>query len=113
MTHLDDVVREQWLQELHRITAPTGLVLLTISGEHTTSRAGFSTNTFAEYLRTGHMFYRSPEAIDDILGRTGYYGTAYVTHDHVRRTWARWFHVDQIISGCIGNYQDLVVLRPR
>jgi hypothetical protein len=113
MTHLAEEVQQQWLAELHRVSAPYAIVLLTILGEHAAARAGFTEDGFAQFTAAGHVFFRTAEAIDDALGSPGYYGTTFVTHDYIRRRWSRWFSVDRILPAYIGNHQDLVVLRRR
>jgi SAM-dependent methyltransferase len=113
MTHLAEDVQQQWLAELHRISAPYGIVLLTTLGEHAAVRAGFSREAFASFVSTGSIFLRTTEAIDDALGNPGYYGTTFMTHDDIRRKWSRWFSVDRIIPAYVGNHQDMVVLRRR
>ncbi len=113
MTHLAEEVQQQWLAELHRVSAPYAVVLLTILGEHAAARAGFAAEDFERFTAAGHMFFRTAEAIDDALGSPGYYGTTFVTHDYIRRAWSRWFSIDRILPAYIGNHQDLVVLRRR
>ena len=113
MTHLAEDVQQQWLAELHRISAPYGIVLLTTLGEHAAARAGLTPEAFAQFVAAGSAFFRTAEAIDDALGSPGYYGTTFMTHDEVRRKWSRWFSVDRIIPAYVGNHQDLVVLRRR
>jgi hypothetical protein len=113
MTHLADDVQQQWLAELHRISAPYAIVLLTILGEHAAARAGFAVEGFAQFAAAGQVFFRTAEAIDDALGNPGYYGTTFVTHDYIRHRWSRWFSVERILPAYIGNHQDLVVLRRR
>jgi ubiquinone/menaquinone biosynthesis C-methylase UbiE len=34
VTHLDEKYQDAWLAELHRVTKPGGILLLTVSGEH-------------------------------------------------------------------------------
>ena len=46
MTHLAEEVQQQWLAELHRISAPYAVVLLTTLGEHAAARAGFGVEDF-------------------------------------------------------------------
>ena len=113
MTHLAEDVQQQWLAELHRVSAPYAVVLLTILGEHAAARAGFAAEDFERFATAGHMFLRTTEAIDDALGSPGYYGTTFVTHEYIRRAWSRWFSIDRILPAYIGNHQDLVVLRRR
>jgi SAM-dependent methyltransferase len=113
MTHLAGDVQQQWLAELHRISAPYGIVLLTTLGEHAAVRAGLSTDAFSQFVAAGSAFFRTQEAIDDALGTPGYYGTTFMTHDEIRRKWSRWFSVNRIIPAYVGNHQDLVVLRRR
>jgi hypothetical protein len=113
MTHLAEDVQQQWLAELHRVSAPYAVVLLTTLGEHAASRAGFEVADFERFVAAGQVFFRTAEAIDDALGSPGYYGTTFVTHDYIRRSWSRWFSIDRIIPAYIGNHQDLVVLRRR
>jgi SAM-dependent methyltransferase len=113
MTHLAEDVQQHWLAELHRISAPYAMVLLTTLGEHAAARAGFLREGFAAFVASGSVFFRTTEAIEDALGNPGYYGTTFMTHEEIRRKWARWFSVDLIIPAYVGNHQDLVVLRRR
>jgi len=113
MTHLAEDVQQQWLAELHRISARYAIVLLTTLGEHAAARAGLDAAGFTQFINAGSAFFRTAEAIDDALGSPGYYGTTFMTHDEIRRKWSRWFSVDRIIPAYVGNHQDLVVLRRR
>ncbi|MEO8673988.1 MAG: class I SAM-dependent methyltransferase [Casimicrobiaceae bacterium] len=113
MTHLAEDAQQQWLAELHRISAPYAIVLLTTLGEHAAARAGLDAQTFAQIVGAGSSFHPTANAIDDALGNTGYYGTTFMTHNEIRRKWSRWFSVDRVIPAYIGNHQDLVVLRRR
>ena len=113
MTHLAEDDQQQWLAELHRITAPHANVLLTTLGEHAAARAGLDERTFAKIVAAGSTFDPTANPIDDALGNTGYYGTTFMTHDEIRRKWSRWFSVDRVVPAYIGNHQDLVVLRRR
>jgi SAM-dependent methyltransferase len=113
MTHLAEEVQQQWLAELHRISAPYAIVLLTTLGEHAAARAGLTPEGFTQFVAAGSAFFRTAEAIDDALGSPGYYGTTFMTHDDIRRKWSRWFSIDRIIPAYVGNHQDLVVLRRR
>ena len=113
MTHLAEESQQQWLAELHRISAPYAVVLLTTLGEHAAARAGLTPEQFSQFVAAGSAFFRTENPIDDALGNTGYYGTMFMSHEHVRHKWSRWFSVDRIIPAHVGNHQDLVVLRRR
>lgn len=109
-THLTEPVQHEWLEELRRIVAPGGTVMLTIHGPAAAAISG--RRVWEAVSRRGFVDHRSHD-LDDVLDETEYYRTAFHSHDYVRRTWSRYFELLALVPAAIGNMQDLVVLRAR
>jgi hypothetical protein len=76
---------------------------------HTTTQ---SVSFCAEVSERGIVDGRSHD-LDDVLEDKTYYRTTHHAHDYVRREWSRYFEVVDVLPACIGNVQDLVVMRRR
>jgi SAM-dependent methyltransferase len=115
-THLDEDRQDAWLEELARVAAPGGTLLLTVNGD-------FSIRWHREHP----LFNLSPEvetqlesrgmafSRDDGWGREfpDWYHTTFHTPAYISSHWARWFEVLDVIPSGAQVLQDLVVLRPR
>jgi len=108
-THLAEDVQLQWLQELRRILAPRGLALLSIHGPFAARFNGDETALKAIEHR-GIYDARLDPALDGVAPHA-YYRSVYHHPSYVRSKWGGYFEVLEHISGGMGNYQDLVVLR--
>jgi hypothetical protein len=49
--------------------------------------------------------------LKDLIGEADYYKGAYHTHRYIMRNWSKYFKIVAIIPACIGNVQDLVIMR--
>ncbi|MCA9320645.1 MAG: hypothetical protein KDB53_07920, partial [Planctomycetes bacterium] len=122
-SHLNEANHLVWLEELHRVSSPDAVLILTVMGEHALGRlenetefrewAGLRPQDL-EFARTGlskggFAFVRQDEGhLDQSL-----YGVAFMKPDYVERHWSRWFEVLEYKAAAIENNQDAVVLRPR
>jgi SAM-dependent methyltransferase len=117
-THLDVEYQDAWLNELRRVVAPSGMLLLTISGprmlDHTLNKSG--------QANIGDLAKRVPQfQADGILHWRGegwerlfpdYYHTTFHSHAYVKGHWSRWFEVVGIYADTPAEMpQDVVVLR--
>ncbi|MEZ5117562.1 MAG: class I SAM-dependent methyltransferase [Candidatus Nanopelagicales bacterium] len=109
-THLKQDVQTEWLRELRRVATADGLLLITIHGPAVTAMTG-DRELWDRVQRDGFADGWNP-LFDDVLDEPDYYRNTFQTHEQVRRDWSRFFEIVDIVPACIGNFQDLVVMRP-
>jgi SAM-dependent methyltransferase len=117
-THLDEAYQDAWLGELHRVTRPGTVLLLTVHGPTNWEWAICNNQTLreaverpvleAELRDRGFTYWRAE-------GWAPYFPDFYHTSWHqpayVRQHWARWFRVLDIWPAkALGNH-DIVVLQ--
>lgn len=110
-THLDERVQEEWLAELRRIARPGAILMMSIHGPAATASRN-SVPLWKDVIRLGFADGRSP-VLRDVLAERGYYRNSFHSHAYVRKAWGRYFEIVEIVPACIGNVQDLVVMRAR
>jgi SAM-dependent methyltransferase len=117
-THLDERYQDLWLSELHRITRPGAIALLTVEGTGSWNRMctdlerqGADTSEWrAELESRGILFIRD----DLFIGSThpDFYHSTFHAPWYVFQHWSQYFDVALYLpDGSIS--QDLVVLRRR
>jgi SAM-dependent methyltransferase len=112
-THLKEAEQKAWLAELHRVTAPGGLVLASVHADAAVARGrDWPLALFLHWQNYGYVDGPSPD-LDGCISEAGYYRTTYHHHGYIRRVWQEWFEILDVIPTLIGNLQDLVVLRKR
>lgn len=111
--HLKEPDQKLWLAELHRLSVPGGLVLVSVHADAAVARErGWSLRTLVEWQRYGYVDGPSRD-LDGYIPEADYYRTTYHHRDYIRRVWAEWFQILEIVPTLIGNLQDLVVMRSR
>jgi SAM-dependent methyltransferase len=114
MTHLAPDVQQAWLNDLARIVRPDGIVLMSFGGPGAV--AWSSVWNGPEYLdaffRDGFHADQADHALRDQISDSSYYRNVAQTHEHVRREWAKYFEIVEILHEAIGNL-DVAVLRRR
>jgi GT2 family glycosyltransferase/SAM-dependent methyltransferase len=120
-THLNEGSQDLMLAELRRIARPGGTLLLTTHGERALQRAREEERIYRMIAVDDIRFARAEE--DFAAGRHAFvsqdghltsstfqYGITFLSAAYVRNHWARYFHVDDIVSGGLHDFQDVVVL---
>ena len=118
-THLDGRYQDLWLGELQRITAPGGLLVLSLHGEyafevserHLDADARERREWRTTLERDGLLYI----AADTYVGSSfpDFYHTAFHAPWYVFEHWCRWFDVLAYLPRSSLDFQDQVVLRRR
>ena len=136
-THLNEASQDQFLAELARVTAPDGLLFLTVHGARALQRASdepviramidvpdapferakadFAAGGHAFILQNGHLTTTLPSmpGQQKVVSDPFEYGITFIPEAYLRAHWGRWFEVVDYRSGAFHDFQDLAVLRPR
>jgi SAM-dependent methyltransferase len=106
-THLPESLQLAWLQELRRVTAPGGLVLLTVRGPSYADT--LSPEKRVELGAHGFVFSPMPPHLQHLF--PAWYQTATMTEDYIRRTWSVVFEIVRRIPRAVDGAQDMIILR--
>jgi SAM-dependent methyltransferase len=104
-THLDEDRQDRWLEELHRILTPGGILLASVHGR-ACWEPRLSTKAIATLKRQGMMFARFDT---DIGFRPRWYQVAWHTEEYVKTHWGSRFRIAGYIPRGLQAHQDLVV----
>jgi len=110
LTHLSEADHLRWLAELHRISQPNAILLLTTFGDTACWRSRLPFSMFPT-LAGGFSDGGRNSDLDQVDVNREYYRNVFIAHEYILQTWSRYFEVVDILPGAIGNLQDLVILR--
>ena len=110
-THLTETVQHEWLKELQRVMVPGGILLMSIHGP--TVHAMSQDVSFCQRVDDRGIIDGNSHDLDDVLEDKSYYRTTHHSHAYVRAEWSKYFDIVDILPACVGNVQDLVVMRAR
>ncbi|MBZ5618416.1 MAG: class I SAM-dependent methyltransferase [Acidobacteriia bacterium] len=116
LTHLRENDHLKWLEELHRISKPNAVILLTTFGDTAWWRGRLPWNLYATWRtdNTGFFDVGKNRDIDEVgLADRDYYRNVFVSHEYISRNWSKYFDIVDILPGAIGNLQDLCILERR
>lgn len=120
-THLPENVQFDWLEELHRLLSPGGILVTSVHGR----------KALVDFLRSLSGTPLEPTgadirgAMDDkgfyhLFGKTEaersypqYYGAAFHDISYITRTWSRWFDLVAWYPAFALDLQDVVVMRSK
>jgi SAM-dependent methyltransferase len=121
-THMTEVDSIFSLRSLHRVTKPGAILLLTVHGERALERAETEKRIF-NMLAVPRTEIKQARRLMDIYGfkfirQNGHltsevydYGISFTGESYIRSVWAEYFAVENVVSGGIHDFQDVVVLR--
>ena len=124
-THLDRAALANWLKEIHRVTKPGGVFLVTLHGERAFTLVsneperrnliGISEEEFAarhgSFTEHGFVWMKQPVGSPDI--DRSQFGISFVSRKMIEDQIRPYFEFVEYIDGEIGGWQDLAVLRKR
>lgn len=118
-THIDEDYQDRWLAELHRITVPGAILLLSVNGEH----------PFAEFERQTREHGGDPAPVREALDAEGivflredswlgsafpdFYHSTFHKPGYVMDHWSWFFDVRGYLPRHALGHQDAVVLERR
>ncbi|TAJ04421.1 MAG: class I SAM-dependent methyltransferase [Planctomycetota bacterium] len=126
-SHLPEDLHFAWLCELHRITRPGAVLVLTVQGVRCWqrfqagdfARAGLPAHAvmerdFERLRRDGFVYYPYGDGRPWVGGAdaSDQYGMTFVLESYVRERWSEWFEV-VAYRAAVSDWQDHVVLRRR
>ncbi len=128
-THLPEPLHRAWLEELHRITRPGGVLVLTTHGRRATARwaageidAVLTVPTPAELraalprlAETGYLYFSLPIRYDALPAAdrdADVYGMTFIDLRYIRERWLDLFELVHVTEAP-QDWQDYVVLRRR
>lgn len=114
-SHLNEEYQDAWLAELKRVTQLSGVLLLTVHGDHAWQRFYNSapdhpamTDHVASYEKQGFHFVHDDEW-------TGvfpeFYHSMFHQKQYIMEHWAKFFTILNYLDQGMLNYQDIVVLQ--
>jgi len=108
-THIDANI-DTWLMELRRITAPDGLVMVTIHDEHTWARCAREPDLYLTRHWPGD--FNEPLTDDFVSTGCGPGSQTFWHSDGVRRRWSQFFEILEMRPGLVTGTQTGVLMRP-
>jgi SAM-dependent methyltransferase len=110
LTHLRPPEQLEWLAELHRVTKPGGVLLLTTLGQSAFGWLRPDEATIGNWLTDGIRFGHHNDQLDGQIAEKGYYTDTYLHPRSVVAAWSKWFEVVAVERGYLFGHQDVVVL---
>jgi SAM-dependent methyltransferase len=104
-THLPEDMQHFWLNELKRITAPGGYVILSVHGPELLPQDEVVTH---QILIDKGFYYRLEK--HGTLGLPEFYQTAFHTDDYIAQVWSRYFDVIKITWRGFNFHQNAVLM---
>ena len=113
VTHLRENDQSDWLAELSRISKKGAIVLLSVHGNGGVAFRNelFDINKLLSWQEKGFLAIGVDSAINDSINDKEYYTTSFQTDWYIKKEWAKYFQIIDVIPSYIGHFQDLVVMQ--
>jgi SAM-dependent methyltransferase len=108
LTHLDETFQDAWLDELRRLVAPGGLVMLSIHGEGI-ARQALPGPHLQKFDTHGFLFEQATGPTVELL--PAFYQVAYHSRGYVEQRWCRGFRLLLFVNHGPLYRQSLVVMQ--
>jgi SAM-dependent methyltransferase len=105
-THLPEDMQIAWLDELRRIVAQGGYVVVSTHGEHAYSY--FSSDFHKEFYKKGFYYFEGAEKTE---GLPPFYKAAFHSPEYIKKVWSKYFKVVSLKSRGLSEHQDLILLQ--
>jgi SAM-dependent methyltransferase len=112
-THLAASDQVKWLEELARLAAPGGLVMVTVHSYASWLLNDLGAESYLNWERDGILDVGENSDLQGAVPDPSRYRSIFHTPAYIRRVWRKWFEVLDILPGWAANNQDLVILRVR
>jgi SAM-dependent methyltransferase len=106
-THLPEDMQLAWLSELARMSAPSGLLMLTTRAKSLLQY--LPAENHVELDEKG-FYYQDGPTTD---GLPDFYRTTYHTDHYIRTVWSKYFEILEIVAGGYDTHMDIVICRRR
>jgi SAM-dependent methyltransferase len=106
-THIDARRQDAWLRELHRVTRPGALLVLSVHGEWAVGDRGPDAHRQLE--DDGHLFVAEMRQPAE-LGHPEWYASAFHAPWYVFEHWGAWFTIRAYVPKAALGLQDHVLL---
>ena len=110
-THLKENDHFAWLDELARISVDDAILLMTTHGRTTAGRTGMTDKVYRDWHAKGFMDYGANSNLSGAIPDEEYYRNVFHTRKYIDTYWTKHFTIVDVLEGCIGNHQDLVIMR--
>jgi len=121
-THMTEADSLFYLQELHRVTRPGAVLMLTVHGLRALERAATESRIFDMLSISQAGFEQAKRNMANpgftfilqqghLTSEEYQYGISFTGPTYLQKQWAKFFTVERIVSGAIHDFQDIVVLR--
>lgn len=110
-THLREETQFEWLRELHRIAKNDSILLMSVHGEEAVKLAVLTIRHLIPLKVKGFLDIGPNPSLDGIIRDDNYYRNIYHRKQYIQNKWAKYFQIINIIPGCIGNHQDLIIMK--
>jgi len=110
-THLNEEFQNEWLQELHRITSPGAILILTVHGEPLFANAAMNSKQRTQLAQDGFLFVTGTTGKLKLDGLPDFYQTAYHSQPYINRVWGKLFEIVAHVPQGIGHNQNAVILK--
>lgn len=105
-THIDERLQDLWLAELHRITRPGALLVLSVHGESAVPDGAWEIRDRLESAGIAFM----DDTVSNRLGLPGWYQNTWHAPWYVFGHWQQWFKIRAYVPGAALGLQDHVLL---
>lgn len=117
-THIDEMYQDRWLAELRRVVKPTGLVLLSVNGEHAfqkleeawSAKGADPSSLRATRDSLGLLHMRDDQWVGGPF--PDFYHSTFHTPAYVFAHWSRFFRIRAYVPQGSLAHQDFVLLEP-
>lgn len=111
LTHLTEQAQQFWLEELHRILKPGGVLLVTVMSRFSILSERLSNPAIEKLLLAGYLDVGNQTSYLD-KSRPGYYRKVFHSREYIQANWSNRFAVLDVLDGYADHQSMVVCKRP-